>query len=384
MTIRPEIVYVGVNDHDLDLFEAQYAVPHGMSYNSYVITDEKVAVLDSVEARFGGAWLENIARVLGSRQPDYLIVQHMEPDHSANIRLFLERYPQAVVVASAKALAMMKGFYGDCGNGRSLTVKDGDTLPLGGRTLRFIAAPMVHWPEVMMTYDEKEGVVFSADAFGKFGALDCPEPWEDEARRYYFGIVGKYGAQVQGVLRKPSALTVTAIAPLHGPVLTDNLPRALELYGIWSSYAPENDGVTIAYASVYGHTREAAVLLAERLSAQGLSVRLFDLARCDWAEAVAQAFASRRLVLAATTYNADVFPCMRAFIGHLTARGYRNRTVALMENGSWAPQAAKVMQTLLEGCKDITLLEPAVRILSALSDESRAQLEQLAQAIANS
>ena len=384
MTIRPEIVYVGVNDHDLDLFEAQYAVPHGMSYNSYVITDEKVAVLDSVEARFGGAWLENIARVLGSRQPDYLIVQHMEPDHSANIRLFLERYPQATVVASAKALAMMKGFYGDCGNGRSLTVKDGDTLPLGGRTLRFIAAPMVHWPEVMMTYDEKEGVVFSADAFGKFGALDCPEPWEDEARRYYFGIVGKYGAQVQGVLRKLCALTVTAIAPLHGPVLTDNLPRALELYGIWSSYAPENDGVTIAYASVYGHTREAAVLLAERLSAQGLSVRLFDLARCDWAEAVAQAFASRRLVLAATTYNADVFPCMRAFIGHLTSRGYKSRTVALMENGSWAPQAAKVMQTLLEGSKDITLLEPAVRILSALSDESRAQLEQLAQAIVNS
>ena len=384
MTIRPGIAYVGVNDHDLDLFEAQYAVPHGMSYNSYVITDEKVAVLDSVEARFGGAWLENIARVLGSRQPDYLIVQHMEPDHSANIRLFLERYPQAAVVASAKALAMMKGFYGDCGEGRSLTVKDGDTLPLGGRTLRFIAAPMVHWPEVMMTYDEKEGVVFSADAFGKFGALDCPEPWEDEARRYYFGIVGKYGAQVQGVLRKLSALTVTAIAPLHGPVLTDNLPRALELYGIWSSYAPENDGVTIAYASVYGHTREAADLLAERLSAQGLSVRLFDLARCDWAEAVAQAFASRRLVLAATTYNADVFPCMRAFIGHLTSRGYKGRTVALMENGSWAPQAAKVMQTLLEGSKDITLLEPAVRILSALSNESRAQLEQLAQAIANS
>ena len=384
MTIRPGIAYVGVNDHDLDLFEAQYAVPHGMSYNSYVITDEKVAVLDSVEARFGGVWLENIARVLGSRQPDYLIVQHMEPDHSANIRLFLERYPQAAVVASAKALAMMKGFYGDCGEGRSLTVKDGDTLPLGGRTLRFIAAPMVHWPEVMMTYDEKEGVVFSADAFGKFGALDCPEPWEDEARRYYFGIVGKYGAQVQGVLRKLSALTVTAIAPLHGPVLTDGLARALELYGIWSSYAPENDGVTIAYASVYGHTREAADLLAERLSAQGLSVRLFDLARCDWAEAVAQAFASRRLVLAATTYNADVFPCMRAFIGHLTSRGYKSRTVALMENGSWAPQAAKVMQTLLEGSKDITLLEPAVRILSALSNESRAQLEQLAQAIANS
>ena len=384
MTIRPGIAYVGVDDHDLDLFEAQYAVPHGMSYNSYVIADEKTAVLDSVEARFGGAWLENIARVLGSRQPDYLIVQHMEPDHSANIRLFLERYPQAAVVASAKALAMMKGFYGDCGEGRSLTVKDGDTLPLGGRTLRFIAAPMVHWPEVMMTYDEKEGVVFSADAFGKFGALDCPEPWEDEARRYYFGIVGKYGAQVQGVLRKLSALTVTAIAPLHGPVLTDGLARALELYGIWSSYAPENDGVTIAYASVYGHTREAADLLAERLSAQGLSVRLFDLARCDWAEAVAQAFASRRLVLAATTYNADVFPCMRAFIGHLTSRGYKSRTVALMENGSWAPQAAKVMQTLLEGSKDITLLEPAVRILSALSNESRAQLEQLAQAIANS
>ena len=384
MTIRPGIAYVGVNDHDLDLFEAQYAVPHGMSYNSYVITDEKVAVLDSVEARFGGVWLENIARVLGSRQPDYLIVQHMEPDHSANIRLFLERYPQAAVVASAKALAMMKGFYGDCGEGRSLTVKDGDTLPLGGRTLRFIAAPMVHWPEVMMTYDEKEGVVFSADAFGKFGALDCQEPWEDEARRYYFGIVGKYGAQVQGVLRKLSALTVTAIAPLHGPVLTDNLARALELYGIWSSYAPENDGVTIAYASVYGHTREAADLLAERLSAQGLSVRLFDLARCDWAEAVAQAFASRRLVLAATTYNADVFPCMRAFIGHLTSRGYRGRTVALMENGSWAPQAAKVMQTLLEGSKDITLLTPAVRITSALDDGSRAQLEQLAQAIVNS
>ncbi|MDY5349990.1 MAG: MBL fold metallo-hydrolase [Candidatus Ventricola sp.] len=384
MTIRPGIAYVGVNDHDLDLFEAQYAVPHGMSYNSYVITDEKVAVLDSVEARFGDAWLENIARVLGNRQPDYLIVQHMEPDHSANIRLFMERYPQATVVASAKALAMMKGFYGEGYEGRSLTVKEGDTLPLGGRTLRFIAAPMVHWPEVMMTYDEKEGVVFSADAFGKFGALDCPEPWEDEARRYYFGIVGKYGAQVQGVLRKLSALTVTAIAPLHGPVLTDNLPRALELYGIWSAYAPENDGVTIAYASVYGHTREAADLLAERLTAQGLSVRLFDLARCDWAEAVAQAFASRRLVLAATTYNADVFPCMRAFIAHLTSRGYKGRTVALMENGSWAPQAAKVMQTLLEGSKDIALLTPAVRITSALDDGSRAQLEQLAQAIANS
>ena len=382
MTIRPGIAYVGVDDHDLDLFEAQYAVPHGMSYNSYVIADEKTAVLDSVEARFGGAWLENIARVLGSRQPDYLIVQHMEPDHSANIRLFMERYPQATVVASAKALAMMKGFYGEGYEGRSLTVKDGDTLPLGSRTLRLIAAPMVHWPEVMMTYDEREGVLFSADAFGKFGALDCPEPWEDEARRYYFGIVGKYGVQVQGVLRKLSALTLNAIAPLHGPVLTDGVARALELYGVWSSYAPENDGVVIAYASVYGHTREAAALLGERLTAQGLSVRLFDLARCDWAEAVAQAFAGRRLVLAATTYNADVFPCMRAFIGHLTARGYRNRTVALMENGSWAPQAAKVMQTLLEGCKDITLLAPVVRITSALDDTSRAQLEQLAGAIA--
>ena len=382
MTIRPGIAYVGVDDHDLDLFEAQYAVPHGMSYNSYVIADEKTAVLDSVEARFGDAWLENIARVLGSRQPDYLIVQHMEPDHSANIRLFMERYPQATVVASAKALAMMKGFYGEGYEGRSLTVKDGDTLPLGSRTLRLIAAPMVHWPEVMMTYDEREGVLFSADAFGKFGALDCPEPWEDEARRYYFGIVGKYGVQVQGVLRKLSGLTLTAIAPLHGPVLTDGVARALELYGIWSSYAPESDGVVIAYASVYGHTREAAALLGERLTAQGLCVHLFDLARCDWSQAVAQAFACRRLVLAATTYNADVFPCMRAFIGHLTARGYKGRTVALMENGSWAPQAAKVMQTLLEGCKDITLLTPVVRIMSALGEESRAQLEQLAQAIA--
>ena len=377
-----DIRYIGVNDHELDLFEGMYTVPRGMAYNSYVILDEQIAVLDSVEQRFGEAWLAHLAAALDGRTPDYLIVQHMEPDHSANILRFLETYPGATVVASAKAFAMMRNFFGREIAGK--TVGEGATLSLGRHTLTFLTAPMVHWPEVILTYDACDRVLFSADAFGKFGALDVQEAWVDEAARYYFGIVGKYGAQVQALLKKASALAIDTICPLHGPVLTgDTLAEALRLYGIWSAYGVEREGVVVAYASIYGHTAQAALRLAELLRAQGTrDVQVFDLCRCDMAEAVSAAFRYSRLVLAAPTYNADVFPCMGEFIRKLVARGYRGRTVGLIENGSWAPMAAKVMRTMLEGCKELTIAEPAVRIDSALNEKSAEQLASLAAALA--
>ena len=377
-----DIRYIGVNDHELDLFEGMYTVPRGMAYNSYVSLDEQIAVLDSVEQRFGEAWLAHLAAALDGRTPDYLIVQHMEPDHSANILRFLETYPGATVVASAKAFAMMRNFFGREIAGK--TVGEGATLSLGRHTLTFLTAPMVHWPEVILTYDACDRVLFSADAFGKFGALDVQEAWVDEAARYYFGIVGKYGAQVQALLKKASALAIDTICPLHGPVLTgDTLAEALRLYDIWSAYGVEREGVVVAYASIYGHTAQAALRLAELLRAQGTrDVQVFDLCRCDMAEAVSAAFRYGSLVLAAPTYNADVFPCMGEFIRKLVARGYRGRTVGLIENGSWAPMAAKVMRTMLEGCKELTIAEPAVRIDSALSEKSAEQLTALAAALA--
>ena len=377
-----DIRYIGVNDHELDLFEGMYTVPRGMAYNSYVILDEQIAVLDSVEQRFGEAWLAHLAAALDGRTPDYLIVQHMEPDHSANILRFLETYPGATVVASAKAFAMMRNFFGREIAGK--TVGEGATLSLGRHTRTFLTAPMVHWPEVILTYDACDRVLFSADAFGKFGALDVQEAWVDEAARYYFGIVGKYGAQVQALLKKASALAIDTICPLHGPVLTgDTLAEALRLYDIWSAYGVEREGVVVAYASIYGHTAQAALRLAELLRAQGTrDVQVFDLCRCDMAEAVSAAFRYGSLVLAAPTYNADVFPCMGEFIRKLIARGYHSRTVGLIENGSWAPMAAKVMRTMLEGCKELTIAEPAVRIDSALSEKSAEQLTALAAALA--
>ncbi len=383
MKVTNDTLYIGVNDRQVDLFEGQYSVPNGMSYNSYVISDEKTAVLDSVEAHFTAEWLDKLRTALKGRTPDYLIIQHMEPDHSAGLQAFAEAFPGATFVVNARTVPMLGAFFPSLDlSGRTLIVKDGDTLTLGRHTLRFILAPMVHWPEVMLTYDEADKTLFSADAFGKFGALDCDEPWEDEARRYYIGIVGKFGAQVQPVLKKAAELAIDRICPLHGPVLSDNIGHYLHLYDLWSSYQPETDGITIAYASVYGHTKEAAEELAKRLRALGCDdVRLYDLARCDMAAAVADAFRCRKLVLASTTYNADVFPPMRAFVEHLTERNYQNRTVGFIENGSWAPQAAKVMQRLLEAGKNLTFLETTVRIKSALNDESRAQLAQMAEAL---
>ena len=366
-----------------DLFEGQYAVPNGMAYNSYVILDEKTAVMDSVDARFAQAWLGHIGDALCGRAPDYLIVQHMEPDHSGSLAAFMEAFPRAVVAASAKAFSMMKAFFGTAYAERRIIVKEGDTLSLGRHTLRFIAAPMVHWPEVILTYDEADKVLFSADAFGKFGALDVQEDWVCEARRYYFGIVGKYGAQVQALLRKTAALEIAAICPLHGPVITEDIAACLKLYDIWSSGRAESEGVVIAYASVYGHTRAAVDLLAEKLLDSGCpKVTVTDLARCDMAKAVEDAFRYDRLVLAAVTYNGGVFPFMRTFIEHLTERGCQSRTVALMENGSWAPAAAKAMRAMLEGSRNITFAENTVKILSALSDESRAQIDALAKELA--
>ena len=379
------IQYIGVNDHDLDLFEGQYIVPLGMAYNSYVILDEKTAVLDTVDAHFGAEWMENLSAALAGRVPDYLIVQHMEPDHSANILRFLEAYPQATVAASAKAFQMMKQFYGtDLADRNRLVVSDRSTLSLGRHELTFLTAPMVHWPEVLFTYDVTDKVLFSADAFGKFGALDRedPEGWACEARRYYFGIVGKYGAQVQAVLKKLAGLEVTAICPLHGPVLTEDLPYYLHLYQTWSSYGVESEGVVINYTSVYGHTRAAAEKLAELLKNRGCpKVALNDLARCDMPEAVEDTFRYGKVVLATTTYNADIFPFMRTFIDHLTERNWQKKIVGLIENGSWAPMAAKVMKGMLEGCKDLTVLEPVVRINSALAADSEAQLAALADAL---
>ncbi|MBP5270780.1 MAG: flavin reductase, partial [Clostridia bacterium] len=380
MKITNDIKYVGVNDHAVDLFEGQYVVPEGMAYNSYIILDEKVAVIDSVEKNFTHEWLDNIARELGGRQPDYLVVQHMEPDHSANISAFMKNYPSATVVSSAKAFVMMNNFYGNEYADRRIVVGDGDLLELGRHSLKFVAAPMVHWPEVIVSYDAADRVLFSADAFGKFGANDVYDgDWACEARRYYFGIVGKYGVQVQSLLGKLSGLDVATICPLHGPVLSENLGYYLGLYKVWSSWGVETDGIMIAYTSVYGNTKKAVELLADRLRALGCpKVAVNDLARCDMAEAVEDAFRYGKIVLATTTYNADIFPFMREFINHLTERGFKNRTVALIENGSWAPLAATTMRAMLEGCKNIAFAANTVRIMSALDDSSKAQLEALA------
>lgn len=380
--ITEAICYIGVNDHQTDLFEGQYAVPNGMAYNSYVITDEKIAVMDTVDKNFKEEWLENLSHALGGRTPDYLVVHHMEPDHSANIAAFMELYPEAVIVASAKAFAMMKNFFGTDYAERNRVVGEGDSLELGTHTLTFMTAPMVHWPEVIVSYDHADHVLFSADAFGKFGALDVEEEWACEARRYYIGIVGKYGMQVQALLKKASKLDIQIICPLHGPVLSENLSEYLTLYHTWSAYAPESKGVAIAYTSVYGNTKAAAELLAETLTEMGCpKVALSDLARCDMAEAVEDAFRYDQLVLATTTYNGDVFPFMKAFIGHLTEHNFQNRTVAFIENGSWAPTAARVMQKMLENSKNLTFAEPVVQIRSALQDESRAQIAALAEAL---
>ena len=373
-----DIRYIGVNDHAIDLFEGQYAVPNGMAYNSYAIVDEKIAVMDSVDRHFAGEWLEHIGQALGGRTPDYLIVQHMEPDHSGSIEAFMDAWPKATIVASAKAFSMMQAFFGKDYADRRLAVKEGDTLSLGRHELRFFTAPMVHWPEVVVTYDACEKALFSADAFGRFGALDVPVDWADEARRYYIGIVGKYGAQVQALLKKLAALDVQSICPLHGPVLEDNLEQYLALYDCWSSYRSESRGVTIACASIYGGTMKAARLLADQLRAQGETVVLYDLARCDMAQAVSDAFRYDRLVLASSTYNAGVFPFMQTFIHHLTERGFRSRTVALMESGAWAPMAAKVMRGMLESSKELTFAETAVKITCAPSDANLEQIDALA------
>lgn len=381
--VTNDIKYVGVNDRDIDLFEGQYIVENGMAYNSYVILDKKIAVMDSVDANFKDEWLDNLADVLGDKTPDYLIVQHMEPDHSANIDSFAEKYPDAQIVASAQAFNMMKNFFGTDFSDRRIVVKEGDTLELGEHTLTFITAPMVHWPEVIMTYDSRDKVLFSADGFGKFGALDADEDWACEARRYYFGIVGKYGTQVQNVLKKAAALEIQTICPLHGPILNENLDYYLGLYNTWSSYGTESEGVVIAYTSVYGHTKAAVELLAQKLNDAGCpKVAVTDLARDDMAEAVEDAFRYGTLVLATTTYNADIFPFMREFINHLTERNFSNRTIAFVENGSWAPTAAKVMRKMLEDCKNIKFAENTVTIKSALSDDNRAQIDALAAELA--
>lgn len=380
MHITNDIRYVGVNDHQVDLFEGQYVVPNGMAYNSYVILDEKIAVMDTVDRNFTHEWLDNIQNVLAGRKPDYLVIQHMEPDHSANIANFLKVYPEAMVVSSAKAFVMMKNFFGDDYAGRRIVVGEGSTLPLGKHTLAFVTAPMVHWPEVIVTYDTCDKVLFSADGFGKFGALDVEEDWACEARRYFIGIVGKYGAQVQALLKKAATLDISIICPLHGPVLTENLGYYLNLYDIWSSYRVESEGIVIAYTSVYGHTKAAVELLAQKLKDKGCpKVVVTDLARDDMAEAVEDAFRYGKLVLATTTYNADIFPFMKEFIHHLTERNFQNRTVAFMENGSWAPLAAKVMRSMFEGSSNLTFTDTTVRILSALNDESKAQVEALAE-----
>ena len=380
MKITDDILYVGVNDHQVDLFEGQYVVPHGMSYNSYVIRDEKIAVMDTVDAKFTHEWLDNLSAALEGRKPDYLIVQHMEPDHAANIHNFMKVYPDTTVVANGKTFTMMGNFFRDMDlTGKTLEGKSGDTLCLGKHTLAFVFAPMVHWPEVMVTYDATEKVLFSADGFGKFGALDVEEDWDDEARRYYIGIVGKYGAQVQNLLKAAATLDIQTICPLHGPVLTENLGHYLEKYNIWSSYAVESEGVMIAYTSVYGYTKKAVELLAEKLREKGCpQVVVCDLARTDMSKAVENAFRYGKLVLATTTYNSEIFPFMRDFIQHLTERNYQKRTVGLIENGTWAPMAAKVMKKMMEGCKNITWLEPVVKIMSSLSQENMEQLEAVA------
>lgn len=379
MFVTEDIRYIGVNDHDVDLFEGQYTVENGMSYNSYVILDEKVAVMDTVDAHFGVEWLQNLETELNGRRPDYLVVQHMEPDHSANIAVFMETYPEAQIVSSAKAFVMMQQFFGTDFSERKVVVGEGSTLKLGRHTLTFVTAPMVHWPEVIVTYDSTDKVLFSADGFGKFGALDVEEDWADEARRYYIGIVGKYGAQVQALLKKAAALDIAIICPLHGPVLNENLGYYLDKYNTWSSYAVEDEGVVIAYTSVYGHTKEAVEELAEKLNQRGCpNVVVADLARCDMAEVVADAFRYSKLVLATTTYNATIFPHMQSFIDHLTARNYQGRTVGMIENGAWAPMAAKVMKKMLETSKNLTYTDTTVTVKCALNDASRAQIDALA------
>ena len=377
MFITNDIKYIGVNDHQVDLFEGQYVVPNGMSYNSYVILDEKVAVMDTVDQYFGDEWLKNLEAALEGRKPDYLVVHHMEPDHSANIANFLEHYPEAVVVASAKAFTMVKQFFGYDYADRRIVVGEGDTLSLGKHVLNFVTAPMVHWPEVIMTYESTEKVLFSADAFGKFGALDVEDEWDCEARRYYIGIVGKYGAQVQSLLKKAAGLDITMVCHLHGPVLKENLGHYINLYDTWSSYRVESDGMLIAYTSSYGHTKKAVELLAEKLEAKGQKVTVADLARDDMAEAVEDAFRYGKLVLATTTYNGDMFPFMKEFINHLTERSYQNRTVAFMENGSWAPVSGKFMRKMLENSKNLTFTEATVKIFSAMNEKNVAEIDAL-------
>ena len=382
MKITDDIKYIGVNDHDIDLFEGQYIVENGMAYNSYAIIDDKIAIMDTVDAYFTDEWLKNIETALGGRTPDYMIIQHMEPDHSANIVNFLDKYPNVKIVASAKAFVMMKNFFGIDFSDKSIVVCEGDTLNLGKHTLSFVAAPMVHWPEVIVTYDSFDKVLFSADGFGKFGALDVDEDWACEARRYYFGIVGKYGAQVQSLLKKAAALDIKIICPLHGPVLKENLGYYIDLYNTWSSYGVESEGVVIAYTSVYGNTKKAAEELAEKLKNKGCEkVSVNDLARCDMAEAVEDAFRYGKLILATTTYNADIFPFMREFINHLIERNFQNRKIGLIENGSWAPMAAKIMKASFEKSKNITFCDTVVKINSALNAESEAELEKLAEEI---
>lgn len=382
MEITKDIKYIGVNDHDVDLFEGQFVVPEGMAYNSYVIMDEKIAVTDTVDAAFGDEWLNNLKNALNGRLPDYLIVHHMEPDHSANIDVFASKYPNAQIVATAKAFDMMQQFFGTDYADRRIVVKEGDTLSLGSHELTFVTAPMVHWPEVMVSFDSKDKVLFSADGFGKFGALDIPADWACEARRYYFGIVGKYGMQVQALLKKAAALDIQIICPLHGPVLTENLAYYLDLYNTWSSYGTETEGVLISYASVYGNTKKAAEYLADKLRESGCpKVVVNDLARCDMAEAVEDAFRYGKQVFASITYNAEIFPCMREYINELTERGYKNKTIAFIENGTWACTAAKVMMKKFESCKNLTVCENTVTIKSSLSEENKAQLDALAKEI---
>ena len=379
MTITNDIKYIGVNDHKVDLFEGQYVVPGGIAYNSYVILDEKIAVMDTVDKNFTHEWLDNLQNILAGRKPDYLVVQHMEPDHSANIDKFLKLYPDAVVVSSSKAFAMMKNFFAEDYADRRIVVGEGDTLSLGNHTLTFVTAPMVHWPEVIVTYDSYDKLLFSDDGFGKLGALDIEEDWDDESRRYFIGIVGKYGKQVQALLKKAAGLDISIICPLHGPVLTENLGYYINLYDIWSSYSIESEGIVVAYTSVYGNTKTAVDLLVQKLQEKGCpKVVVHDLARCDMAQAVADAFRYGKLVLATTTYNADIFPFMKEFIHHLTERNFQNRTVGLIENGSWAPLAAKVMRGMFEGSKNLTFTDTTVKILSALNDDSRAQIEAMA------
>ena len=382
MFISNDIKYAGVNDHKVDLFEGQYVVPNGMAYNSYVIMDQKIAVMDTVDENFTDEWLSNLKEIFSNRKPDYLVVQHVEPDHSASISAFMEKYPEAVIVSSAKSFTMIKNFYGTDYSDRQIAVGEKDTLELGEHVLTFMTAPMVHWPEVIVTYDNKDKVLFSADGFGKFGALDADEDWACEARRYYIGIVGKYGMQVQALLKKVSALDIETICPLHGPVLSENLEYYINLYDIWSSYRNESEGVVIAYSSVYGNTKKAALYLEEKLIENGCKkVVCFDLARTDMAECVEDAFRYGKIVLASVTYNGDVFPFMKTFLHNLTERNFQNKTVGFIENGSWAPMAAKVMKSTLENCKNLTFCENSVKITSGLNDESKAQIEALAKEI---